>query len=213
MGNVSQPPRPGIPQDHESVGEVLRRAQEIDDQTRLMLEPYPECAELIRAAEEAGIARDATLQALRERLSLPVKAFEPGTRVFAKSADGHYYAATLEKIEGRTAHLRFVNGSEHVADLTDVRMFSLTPGQRVSFHSSSYGMWVGGEVVRFNRESGSVTVTAWYQEETVPLEKVRLNKERAAAVATETMRYWAIGLAGLVAGGALGAIAMWLLGR
>jgi hypothetical protein len=203
----------GLPKDPEAVGDVLRRAQEIDGQTRQMLEPYPEYSELIRAAEEAGIARDATLQALRERLSLPVKEFEPGTRVFAKSADGHYYAATLDRVQGRTAHLRFVNGSEHVADMTDLKMFSLTPGQKVMFHSSSYGMWIGGEVVRFNRESGSVTVIAWYQEETVPLEKVRLGKERAALAIGDRARYWGIAIACAVTGGLVGAVLTVLLKR
>ena len=135
---VFVPMSEGLPRGQEGTADLLRRAQEIDEQTRLMLEPYPEYTELIHAAEEAGIARDATLQALRERMSLPVQAFEPGTKVFAKSADGHFYAATLEKIQGRTAHIRFVNGSEHVADMTDLRLFSLTPGQRVQFHSPSF---------------------------------------------------------------------------
>ncbi len=213
MQAVSESQPSGLPKGEEAVGEVLRRAQEIDDQTRQMLEPYPEYSELIHAAEEAGIARDATLQALRERLSLPVKEFEPGTRVFAKSADGHYYAATLDRVHGRTAHLRFVNGSEHVADMTDLKMFSLTPGQKVAFHSSGYGMWIVGEVVRFNRESGSVTVTAWYQEETVPLEKVRLSKERPPLEFGGSAKLWAVGVACLVAGSAIGAVIMAMLQR
>jgi len=203
----------GLPQGQEGTAELLRRAQEIDEQTRLMLEPYPEYTELIHAAEEAGIARDATLQALRERMSLPVQAFEPGTKVFAKSADGHFYAATLERIQGRTAHIRFVNGSEHVADMTDLRMFSLTPGQRVQFHSPSYSMWVMAEIVRFNRDSGSVTVNAWYQEETVALEKIRLSKERPVLNVRPELRVWLFHLSGIAVGGTIGAIATWFLMR
>lgn len=178
-----------------------------------MLEPYPEYAELIRAAEEAGIARDATLQALRERMSLPAEAFEPGTKVFARSADGHFYAATLEKVEGRTAKLRFVNGSEHMLDVTDLRMFSLTPGQKIWFHSPSYMVWVQGEVVRFNRDSGSVTLTAWYQEETVPLEKIRLAKDRIALPNRDKLQLWGIGIACAVTGGLAGAVITLLLRR
>ena len=196
----------GLPQGQEGTAELLRRAQEIDEQTRLMLQPYPEYTELIHAAEEAGIARDATLQALRERMSLPVQAFEPGTKVFAKSADGHFYAATLEKIQGRTAHIRFVNGSEHIADMTDLRMFSLTPGQKVQFHAPSYGMWVMAEIVRFNRDSGSVTVNAWYQEETVALEKLRLGKERGSAPIGSHAKLWIVGAAALIAGTGLGVL-------
>jgi hypothetical protein len=207
----------GLPHHPEDTAELLRRAQEIDEQTRLMLQPYPEYTELICAAEEAGIARDATLQALRERMSLPVQAFEPGRRVFAKSADGHFYAATLESLNGRTANLRFVNGSDHVADMTDLRLFSLTPGQRVWFNSPSYGVWMQSEVVRFNPDSSSVTVNAWYQEETVPLEKIRLNKERSpfqppAFKLRDDMKMAAIGFAGLIAGTGLGIWIARLLG-
>lgn len=191
----------------------MRRAQEIDSQTQLMLEPYPEYTELIRAAEEAGIARDATLQALRERMSLPAQAFEAGQKVFARSADGHFYAATLERIEGRVAHLRFVNGSEHQADMTDLRLFGLTPGQKVHYHSSSYGMWIQAEVVRFNRDSGSVTLTAWYQEETVPLEKVRVNREGNPIKLGDQAKFWLVGGIALVAGGGLGAAIMALINR
>ena len=210
---VFVPMSEGLPQGQEGTADLLRRAQEIDEQTRLMLQPYPEYTELIHAAEEAGIARDATLQALRERMSLPVQAFEPGTKVFAKSADGHFYAATLEKIQGRTAHIRFVNGSEHVADMTDLRMFSLTPGQRVQFHSPSYGMWVTAEIVRFNRDSGSVVVNAWYQEEMVPLEKVRLGKDRRTISVSEKTRMFMFGVASAIGGGAIGAVLTWLLTR
>lgn len=72
--------------DDASLGEVVRRAQEIQDQTQLMLEPNPDLEQYVKAAEEAGIHRDATMQALRERLSLPVEMFKPGEYVFAKSA-------------------------------------------------------------------------------------------------------------------------------
>ena len=203
----------GLPQGQEGTADLLRRAHEIDEQTRLMLEPYPEHTELIRAAEEAGIARDATLQALRERMSLPVQAFEPGTKVFAKSADGHFYAATLEKMQGRTAHIRFMNGSEHAVDMTELRMFSLTPGQRVQFHSPSYSIWVMAEIVRVNRDSGSVTVNAWYQEETVPLEKIRLSKERPSLAIGDRTKLLIFGIGGLVGGGILGSVLTWLLTR
>jgi len=204
----------GLPSGAEGVAEVLRRAQEIDTQTHLMLEPFPEYTELIHAAEEAGIARDATLQALRERMSLPAQAFEPGSRVFARSADGHFYAATLDRIEGRVAFLRFVNGSEHQGDMTDLRLFSLTPGQKVHFHSATYGgMWVQAEVVRFNRDSGSVTLSAWYQEETVPLEKVRINREKPEVSLGDTARYWLVGGVSLLVGTGIGAAIMAILSR
>ncbi len=39
--------------DDHSVAEVVRRAQEIQEQTQLMLEPNPDLEEYVRAAEEA----------------------------------------------------------------------------------------------------------------------------------------------------------------
>lgn len=199
--------------DDASLGEVVRRAQEIQDQTQLMLEPNPDLEQYVKAAEEAGIHRDATMQALRERLSLPVEMFKPGEYVFAKSADGFYYTALLMAIEGRKAKVEFLTGSEHYCDASDLRLFSLTPGQKISYFSKGSGMWWEGQLTKFNRDKKTVTVTNWGDSETVALEKVRLPRDVQVLPMTYRVRLWAVGIASALSGGIVGAILLKLLTR
>lgn len=199
--------------DEASLTEVVRRAQEIQDQTHLMLEPNPDLEQYVRAAEEAGIHRDATMQALRERLSLPIEMFKPGEYVFAKSADGFYYVAVLMEIEGRKAKVEFLSGSEHFCDASDLRLFSLTPGQKVSYFSKGSGMWWEGQLNKFNRETKNITVTTWGDSETVSLEKMRLPRDVQVLPMSYRAKLWAVGIASVLSGGVVGAILMKLLTR
>lgn len=199
--------------DESDLGEIVRRAQEIQDQTHLMLDPHPDLEQYVRAAEEAGIDRDATMQALRERLSFPAEKFKPGEYVFAKSADGHYYVAILESLEGRNAKVEFLSGMDHQCDATDLRLFSVTPGQKVSYFSKGSGMWWEGQVSKFNREKQQLTVSSWGDSETVPLHKIRLPRESKPLPVAMRAKLWAIGLASLLSGGVIGAIVMKLLMR
>jgi hypothetical protein len=210
MGSSEQ--TTGKLQDSE-LGDVVRRAQEIQDQTHLMLDPHPDLEQYIRAAEEAGIDRAATMQALRERLSFPVEKFKEGEYVFAKSADGFYYVAILESLDGRQAKVQFLSGMDHHCDATDLRLFSLTPGQRVSYHSKSSGMWWEGQLVKFNRDKEQVTVSSWGDSESVSLQKVRLPRDVQAIPMTMKAKMWAIGIACALSGGVLGAILMRMMSR
>ncbi len=197
--------------DEAGIAEVLRRAQEIQHQTNLMLEPSPELEQYVRAAEEAGIHRDATMQALRERLALPIELFKPGEYVFAKSADGFFYVAVLIAIEGRKAKVEFLSGSEHHCDASEIRLFSLTPGQKVGYFSKSMGMWWEGQLTAFKREKKTVTVSLWGDSETLPLEKIRLPKEVQEIPMSMRARMWAIGIASALSGGLVGAILVRML--
>lgn len=199
--------------DDATLGEVVKRAQEIQDQTQLMLEPHPDLEQYVRAAEEAGIHRDATMQALRERLSFPIEQFKPGEYVFAKSADGFYYAAVLHHIEGRKAKVEFISGSEHFCDAADLRLFSLTPGQKIGYFSKSSGMWWEGQLSKFSREKKQITVSSWGENETVPLEKVRLPRDVQVLPMSFRAKMWAVGVASALSGGVIGAILMKLLMR
>lgn len=199
--------------DDATLGEVVKRAQEIQDQTQLMLAPHPDLEQYVQAAEEAGIHRDATMQALRERLSFPIENFKPGEYVFAKSADGFYYIAVLHAIEGRKAKVEFISGSEHFCDASDLRLFSLTPGQKVSYYSKGYGMWWEAQLSKFSRENQQVTVTSWGEAETVALDKVRLPKDVQVVPMSLRTKMWAIGVASALSGGVVGAILMKLLFR
>jgi len=199
--------------DDQALNEVVRRAQEIQDQTHLMLEPHPDLHHYVRAAEEAGIDRDATMQALRERLSFPVDKFKVGEYVFAKSADGHFYVAVLTEIEGRNAKVEFLTGTEHHCDAADLRLFSLTPGQKISYFSKSSGFWWEGQLASYNRDKRHIKVSSWGDSETVSLEKVRLPKETQSVGPVQQAKIWMIAAASALGGGVIGAIVMRLLMR
>lgn len=166
----------------ELLSDVLRRAQEIQSAQVLQQD---ELEEYIVAAEEAGISREATLQALRERLGFPTHVPAPGEYVFARSADRHFYMAKLENVSGQTAQVKFLNGGTATVSMSDLREVALSPGQRLNYMSPSMSMWVSSPVVRFNRDSLSVTFNYWGTEETVSVEKVRLLNNTPLSVADQ----------------------------
>lgn len=184
------------PEEHS---EVLRRAQEIDNHThdQVGVEDY------VKAAEEAGISREAVLMALRERLGVPLTMPTVGEMVFAKSADGHYYAATISSIEEKDMKVRFVNGSDSRITTVDLREFNLSPGQKVNYQSS--GMWWDAEIVRYNAEGRSVTVNIWGSEETVSLEKIRIRKPTSFEL-NKSLNAWIARAAIFLSGSGIGII-------
>lgn len=187
--------------------DILRRAQEIQEQapTERALSTYQQ---YIEAAEEAGISREATIQALRERLGMPVDAPTAGQLVFALSADGHYYPARILSGDETKYRIQFMNGSEATRSITDLRELSFIPGQKLTYYSASSGIWWTGDVVRFNEAANSVTVASWGDEETVPLDKVRLPKTSGLQVAATSVYLRVVQF--LVAGGIGFALAWWL---
>ena len=109
--------------DQREAQEILRRAQEIESQQGVMLRSQADVEQFVSAAEEAGLSRDAVLQALRERLRMPAEAFEPGSLVFAESADGRFHVASLTSLDEHTAKIRFLNwGTEETVTLEHIRL-------------------------------------------------------------------------------------------
>lgn len=187
---------------------LLQRAQEIADESHELLEPRPDLEAYVRAAEEAGIARDATLQALRERLRSS-HSFEAGSHVFAKSADGAFYVAVVQKAEGPFVGIRFVNGSQKQCSPDDLVAFSMTPGRKVQVFSS--GFWWDASVQSVNDVARSVTVDIWGSPQVHSFEHVRLPKLKAPWGSQITMS--AVAVCSALAGGVLGAILTMLLRR
>ncbi|MEQ1821500.1 MAG: hypothetical protein ABL949_03235 [Fimbriimonadaceae bacterium] len=187
--------------------EILRRAQEIQA-TPLTVDPISGYQEYIDAAEEAGISREATLQALRERLGLPVSTPVSGQLVFAKSADGHFYPARIQSAEGHNFKLRFMNGSEATKPMTDLRELSFTPGLKLNYSSPSSGGWWTGDFVRYNQDAQTVTVTCWGHEETVPLDQIRL---KATNPSTVSAQLWIIRASQWLLAGGVGFALAWFL--
>lgn len=159
------------------LNDLLTRAQEIDHSSDHLLQSRPDLAELINAAEESGLPREAVMAALRERLAELSAAHEPGDPVFAQSPDGHWYPAIFDRQKGNRVDLRYFSGSIGSLEPSKIRPFDLAPGVKLQAYSSSYKMWVDAEIVRYNPDARSITVNYWYTEEVLPLERIRLKKE------------------------------------
>ncbi len=184
----------------EALSEVLRRAQEIDAGAH----DSPDLEAYIQAAEEAGISREATTQAIRERLGYPISAAKLGEFVFARSADGHYYAAKVDSTAEKTARVRFMNGAIAELPLSDLREFTVLPGQKVNYLSPSGGYWANGTVVSFNADAQVVTLEVWGASESVSLDKVRQLGQNMRMGVTAKANEWAIRFWWLFGGVGLG---------
>ncbi len=193
----------------EELSGVLRRAQEIDagGGSSGEMEAY------ITAAEEAGISREATMQAIRERLGYPIAAARLGEFVFARSADGHYYAAKVEHTEEKSARVKFMNGAVADLPLSDLREFALLPGQKLNYLSPSGGFWANGTVTTFNADSRVVTMESWGTAESVPLDKVRMLAQNTRMGIKATANLWASKLWWLGGGIGIGVILDMILRR
>lgn len=195
----------------EEMRETLQRASEIARSQSPLAEPTAEeeLESYLSAAEEAGIPRDALLQALRERHLAPIADLTPGKSVFAPSADDTLHVAEILRVDGATAHVRFSSGGEHTVAVADLRPLSLVPGLKVQcLWKYEMGMgegWENAEVVRFDPKSGRVQVnTTWLGTREVPLKRLRLVPRAVPAQARMHHLLWKVALAGGAFGGALG---------
>ncbi len=170
---------PSLQLSEKELRETLRRAQEIAQQSRGLAEPEPAYETYLKAAEEVGVPREATLQALRERLLLPVGSVEPGYMLFAPSVDRAWYPATVVRLEGQTVFVRFVSGGEHTCTLSDLHPLALLPGRHVQFHTD-WG-WSDGVVRTYDPAKAQVHVDTGGEITRRPLSKIRLAPRQTKA--------------------------------
>ena len=161
----------------QQIRETLQRAQEI-----AQAEPARDDGRVdafLNAAEEIGIPREATLQALRERPLIPPKPLTPGDLVFVPSEDQNLYVASVLSVEGAEVLVRFVSGGEHACSAGETQPLSLTPGRTVQYKYQGFG-WITGQVSRCGPTSRTVWLTSiWDQQErAVPLSLIRLAPRR-----------------------------------
>ncbi|MFZ4506217.1 MAG: hypothetical protein ACOYON_00790 [Fimbriimonas sp.] len=192
----------------EEMTALLQRAQEIDAGRLGTVEGASETESFVRAAEEAGISREAITQAMRERLQPTISDLQTGERVFAKSADGAFYVALVSKVDGPIAKVRFLNGGDHEIATADLRPFSLLPGMQVEAKWPMWG-WYSVKVERFDPIALTVTLTDGMTTCQLALTEVRLPIEKTKAELTTQALLWRIGL--LAAGG--GTILGFLISR
>jgi hypothetical protein len=200
----------------EQVGEVLRRAQEIQDQTAHLAASNAEIEQFVVAAEESGLSRDATLQALRERLTYKPDVYKENDFVFAKSADSRYYVARVLSAKDGVARVRYSMGGEDDVSFADLKVFSMVPGRRVTYFSPGNQWWFEGEVVKVDLAAEKVTMNLWGTTETVRFDKIRLAPKSLTKSVVDfkaTTTLWAVGLAAGIGGGLVGAAIALVLRR
>jgi hypothetical protein len=190
----------------EEMQQVLRRAYELDYPEQTVANAPGDLDTFIRAAEESGISRESTLQALRERLGHPVEGLSEGNRVFAKSADGFYYVASVVELKGDRATVRFINGGDHTVPVTEIRGFSILPGQKLQVKWPNWGWWTV-RVESYNPDTGILKATDGGYTESFTLDSVRLRQEsrRIPRISTLLVRVAVIaGGLGIAIGAVLG---------
>jgi len=197
------------------LSEILARAQEISSGKSGSVLQTQEVAEILDAAEEAGLDREATLMALQERLAQVNQDYSPGELVFALSSDGHSYPAiVVEKTDNRL-EIRFMNGTRVRLGVHEVQPFSLTPGIKLHFQNPTMGIWTEGEVVRYNEDGRSLTFKYWGQDNTVSLDQVRINRAKPTFSFTSSVKAKVITLvlSASALSGAIGFLIGFLAGR
>lgn len=200
----------------EDLQHTFQRAREIATQAATAAEAGEGLEVYIKAAEEVGIPREATLLALRERLELHGAAAEVGDRVFAPSMDGCWYPATLIGKTEFSATVEFIKGGEHTCAMTDLRPLSLIPGRKLQADLKTWGWW-RGEVVRYDAQAQKVHVDCDGTKEAVSLHKLRLSRLQACPPTVAEQRVEALSRTSLMRcaalAGGLGLFAGLLLGR
>ncbi|MBV6458580.1 MAG: hypothetical protein HONBIEJF_01712 [Fimbriimonadaceae bacterium] len=197
---------------NEQFRDVLARAEEIDMQRALRLEETNETNQLIQAAEEAGLSREAVLTALRERISLTEHPLSEGDLVFAQSADDRHYVAKVLSVEGGILHVQFLNGADSAVDRAKCRPFQAVPGSRMQAQWPGWGWWTCNVIAYDSRNQKVQLSDGWSEQRWFHVSDVRLDlrKEgRGAPRGMQALIYAAL----MVGGGVIGSLLTWLLTR
>lgn len=197
---------------NEQFREVLARAEEIDMQRAMRLEESNETNQLIQAAEEAGLSREAVMTALRERISLNEHPLAEGDLIFAKSADDRHYVARVQSVDGGILRVQFLNGSETTVERASCRPFQATPGSKMQAQWPSWGWWTCN-VVTYDARNQKVQLSdGWGEQQWFHISDVRLDLRKEGSSSPKRMQvllYMALTLGG----GVLGSIITWALTR
>lgn len=171
----------------EELTKTIRRAGQIAQQqeSASSLQTTPESYEAyLRAAEEAGISREAMWLALSEQFMVPMDAMRVGELVFAPAADQSLYVATVKEVEGTTSLVvEFEAGGRQRVALADVRALALIPGREIEFAydvvmAELPGIWRTGKVLAYDPAGRQATISLGAAAYEVPLSKLRLGRTK-----------------------------------
>lgn len=187
-----------MPLTDEELRAVLARAEEIDRASRTGAEWKAEVAAVVSAAQEVGFSRQAVERALTEQLDLPTAPLEPGSLVWARSADEKYYVAKVISGSEDGTHVRFLRGSEHSVGPHELRRCSFIPGERVIVDWPMWGEWTCS-VISYSAESGIVTVNdGWGETRTFPISEVWLAPRKADGASARKRTYAILAVGGMI---------------
>lgn len=190
----------------EEIQRVLARAQEIQSSP----DENPNYDELMVAAEEAGVGRNAVLQAIRERLGFAEQPLLAGDYVFALSADGDRHVAEFVSREDDTITVKYINGATAKLLSTAVQPFRMLPGELVDCPWSNLG-WRRCAIESYKPENKWVYVVGpGGDKKYFDLDEIRLLSSASWRTRRTSLL---IKLALFCGGGAVGALLMWLANR
>lgn len=157
----------------QQIREILARAEQIHLGAGEELESDSKA--LIKAAEEAGLPREAVEQALRERLEAETPNLNPGEFVFAPSSDGKLYVAEVKSTSASSTTVNFLNGSDLAVPTHQIQPAKFLPGSKVSANWPHWGWWLC-TVISFDKPNRLLRLSdGWGTEKTFPLAEVRLD--------------------------------------
>ena len=159
------------------IREILKRAEQIHIGAAREDEEADSKA-LIKAAEEAGLPREAIEQALRERLEAQTITSTPGDFIFAPSADGKYYTAEFIESNAHTTRARFLTGGEISFPTEQAHPAQFLPGSKIQANWPNFGWWTC-TVIAFDKPNRLLRLSdGWGNEKSFPLAEVRFTPPR-----------------------------------
>ncbi len=199
--------------EQQEIREILQRAEEIEQQRSYSLGDSPAENQIVAAAMEAGLSREAITQAVQERMAINSVSREVGELVFALSADGYCYPARIRAINGDVIEVTFLNGFEHRLMKSDIHPFSLLPGSTVNAPWAGWGAW-NCTVLSYDRENLRVRLSdRMGSEQNFAIADIRIKASTGADSIRNVAEMWLYGAAFVAGGGIVGALITWLILR
>ncbi len=188
---------------------ILERAEQIHSATNFEYES--EAAGLLKAAEEAGLPREAIELALKERLSSQQLPCVKGDLIFAPRQDGALHVARVIESKNSVIQAQFLRGTEVTLPIEKVIKADFQFGTKVQAHWPVHN-WHKSTVIGFDLEGETVKLSdGWGFTKSFHLSEIRLPRKKNlfSSVATFFQKNSTIILAAI----GLVIIAILLLGR
>lgn len=193
----------------ETIRSILLRAEEIDRDSRVDPQNDPRYAGLVTAAAEAGINKDAVIQALRERIAILEAEPEVGDMIFALSVDGDYHLAKFLGENGDYSSVQYYGGGKADILSTMIKPFQMIPGSEVHVKWDRRG-WVSAKVLDNDPENNWLYLEVDGQSRYIDYEEIRILKATPVSKSSP-LQYWRDRAILALGSGVVGALLMWLL--